>query len=81
LGVFTIRDYDAGRRAIHFYIRQTPLVPGRNYVFYATPPALQCMTAYFDYCRLKAENSDQLPEPGFLVLSSYGPIRVYRVST
>ena len=50
-------------------------------MFYAPPPALQCMTAYFDYCRLKAENSDQLPEPGFLVLSSYGPIRVYRVST
>lgn len=62
------------------YYSPTLAVSSRNYVFYATPPALQCMAAYFDYCRLKAEDSDQLPAPGFLLLSSYGPIRVYRVS-
>ena len=42
----------------------------RNYVFYAAPPALQCMQAYMDYCRLKASGSDILPRIGFLLTSS-----------
>lgn len=54
-------------------------LPGRNYVFYAAPPALQCMQAYMDFCRLKASGSDALPQMGFLLTSSYAPIRIYRV--
>jgi len=48
-------------------------------VFYAAPPALQCMQAYMDFCRLKAEGSNSLPQFGFLLTSSYAPIRIYRV--
>ena len=48
-------------------------------MFYAAPPALQCMQAYMDYCRLKASGSDILPQMGFLLTSSYAPIRIYRV--
>jgi len=51
----------------------------RNYVFYAAPPALQCMQAYMDFCRLKAQGSDMLPQFGFLLTSSYAPIRIYRI--
>lgn len=62
------------------YVNPAIAVSSRNYVFYAAPPALLCMRAYLDYCRLKATNSDQLPGTGYLLLSSYAPIRVYRVS-
>lgn len=62
------------------YVNPTLAVSSRNYVFYASPPALLCMRAYLDYCRLKATNSEQLPGTGYLLLSSYAPIRVYRVS-
>ena len=62
------------------YVNPTIAVSSRNYVFYAAPPALLCMRAYLDYCLRKATNSDQLPGTGYLLLSSYAPIRVYRVS-
>ena len=50
-------------------------------MFYAAPPALQCMSAYMDFCRLKAQGSNALPQMGFLLTSSYAPIRIYRVKT
>lgn len=62
------------------YYRPVIAVSSRNYVFYAAPPALQCMQAYLDYCRLKAQGANELPRMGFLLTSSYAPIRVYRVS-
>ena len=62
------------------YYRPVVAVSSRNYVFYAAPPALQCMEAYMEYCRLKALGSNELPSMGFLLTSSYAPIRVYRVS-
>jgi hypothetical protein len=55
-------------------------IHGRNYVFYAAPPALQCMEAYLDFCRLKnTPDTNELPKMGFLLTSSYAPIRIYRV--
>jgi len=50
-------------------------------VFYAAPPALQCMQAYMNFCRLKASDSNILPKMGFLLTSSYAPIRIYRIKT
>lgn len=52
----------------------------RNYVFYASPPALECMSAYLEYCYRSRNKLDQLPNAGFLLTSGYAPIRVYRVS-
>ena len=49
-------------------------------MFYAAPPALQCMEAYLDFCRLKnTPGTNELPRRGFLLTSSYAPIRIYRV--
>ena len=53
---------------------------GRNYVFYASPPALECLSAYLEYCYRSLNKLDQLPNAGFLLTSGYAPIRVYRVS-
>jgi len=47
----------------------------RNYVFYAVNPDLQVFEAYLDYCRDKTG----LPRLQLMALSSYGPLRVYRV--
>ena len=47
----------------------------RNYVFYAVSPALQIFSAYLKYC----SDRDSLPQFQFLILSSYGPLRIYRV--
>lgn len=60
--------------------KPTIAVSSRNYVFYASPPAIQCLRAYLDYCLAKAQDSNQNPKAGFLLLSSYAPIRIYRVS-
>ena len=59
--------------------RPTLAVSSRNYVFYASPPAIQCLRAYLDYCYAKAHDAKQNPKAGFLLLSSYAPIRIYRV--
>lgn len=73
---------DAGHVLIPFsyYVGQTQAVATRNFVFYAVPPALDCFQAYFEYCRNLVTNSTSLPRMGFLLTSSYAPIRVYRVS-
>jgi len=47
----------------------------RNYVFYAVSPALQTFDAYLQYC----SDREKLPLFQFIVFSSYGPLRVYRV--
>lgn len=49
-------------------------------MFYASPPALECMSAYLEYCYRSRNKLDQLPNAGFLLTSGYAPIRVYRVS-
>ena len=56
-------------------------VSSRNYVFYASPPDLQCMAAYLDYCYTRAHpETGKNFEAGFLLLSGYAGISVYRVS-
>jgi len=51
----------------------------RNYVFYASNPDMEVFSAYFEYCS-RSPNSDNLGRFGLLIKSSYGPIRIYRVS-
>ena len=48
----------------------------RNYVFYAVSPNLQIFQGYLDYC---LHGNDRLPQFQLMALSSYGPLRVYRV--
>jgi hypothetical protein len=48
----------------------------RNYMFYAVNPDLQVFEAYLDYCR---GDKAGLPRLQLMALSSYGPLRVYRV--
>ena len=48
----------------------------KNYVFYAVSPDMQIFAAYLDYC---ADPLGGLPQFQFMVTSSYGPLRVYRV--
>ncbi len=47
----------------------------RNYVFYAVSPAMQIFSAFLSYC----SDPDSLPQFQFVILSSYGPLRIYRV--
>jgi hypothetical protein len=47
----------------------------RNYVFYASNPDLQVFQSYLDYCR----DRSNLPKVQVMALSSYAPLRVYRV--
>jgi len=47
----------------------------RNYMFYAVNPDLQVFEAYLDYCRDKTG----IPRLQLMALSSYGPLRVFRV--
>ena len=49
-------------------------------MFYASPPALECLSGYLEYCYRSLNKLDQLPNAGFLLTSGYAPIRVYRVS-
>jgi len=47
----------------------------RNYVFYAVSPAMQIFSAFLNYC----SHPENLPQFQFIILSSYGPLRIYRV--
>lgn len=50
----------------------------RNYLFYASNPALgDAFSAYFEYC---AKSPNQLGKLGLLELTTDSPIRIYRVS-
>ena len=64
----------------NYHVGSTQAVSTRNFVFYAVPPALDCFTAYFEYCYNMAHNASSLPRMGFLLRSSYAPVRVYRVA-
>ena len=50
----------------------------RNYVFYASNPNLDVFGAYFEYCGGRSNGT--LARLGLLARSSFGPMRVYRVS-
>jgi hypothetical protein len=54
-------------------------VSSRNYVFYASNPAMDAFRAYFEYCNDK-QDPTKLGKMGLLLMSSYSPIRIYRVS-
>ena len=60
------REYSATR---------IPSTNSRDYVFYAVNPDLQVFRAYLDYCK----DRSRLPQIQLMALSSYGPLRVYRV--
>lgn len=75
-------DYsDASKVLIPYSYETTRIaaVNSRNYVFYASNPASDAFGAYFQYCR-DQNNPDKLGKMGLLLLSSYSPIRIYRVS-
>jgi hypothetical protein len=65
-GLVVPREYSATR---------VPSTNSRDYVFYAVSPDLQVFRAYLDYCR----DRTRLPQIQLMALSSYGPLRVYRV--
>ena len=50
----------------------------RDYVFYASNPSLDVFGAYFEYCSRKDTGS--LARMGLLAMSSFSPMRVYRVA-
>ena len=52
----------------------------RNYVFYASNPPMDVFGAYFSYCHIQKTDKSRLGKMGLLIMSSYSPIRVYRVS-
>lgn len=47
----------------------------RNFMFYAVNPDLQIFEAYLDYC----SDRTKLPRIQVMALSSYSPLRIYRV--
>ena len=49
------------------------------FFFYATNPDLTLFQAYFDFCTTKIAGGDELARVQLLLLSSYSPLRVYRV--
>jgi len=61
------------------YTSKMPAVTTRNYVLYASNPALDCFRAQFEYCENRRLGLADLPKIGFLLRSSYAPLRVYRV--
>ena len=73
--------FDDTRLLIPYSYQTTRIVAttSRNYVFYASNPSLDVFGAYFKYCS-RNKTSDDIPQFGLLLKSSYGPIRVYRVS-
>lgn len=54
----------------------TVAVSSRDFVFYAVNPAIEVFDAYLHYCR---NNGDQIDQFGLIMVSSYSPIRVWRV--
>jgi hypothetical protein len=54
-----------------------PATSSKNYVFYASNPDYNVFDAYFEYC---SKPAGELGKFGLLITSSYGPIRIYRVS-
>jgi len=54
----------------------TVAVSSRDYVFYAVNPATEVFDAYLHYCR---NNGNKIDQFGLIMVSSYSPIRVWRV--
>jgi hypothetical protein len=53
-------------------------VNSRDYVFYASNPSLDVFGAYFEYC--SRTDTASLARMGLLAMSSFSPMRVYRVA-
>ena len=53
-------------------------VNSRDYVFYASNPNLDVFGAYFEYC--SRQDKESLARMGLLAMSSFSPMRVYRVA-
>ena len=57
------------------YARQATLaVSSQYYVFYAVNPAMEVYDAYLKYCR-----HESFPQFGIIMVSSFSPIRIWRV--
>lgn len=54
----------------------TVAVSSRDFVFYAVNPAIEVFDAYLHYCQ---NNGDRIDQFGLIMMSSYSPIRVWRV--
>ena len=52
-------------------------VSSRDYVFFAVNPSVDVFRAYLDYCANRYK--DALPQFGLIMVSSYSPIRIWRV--
>ena len=72
---------DTTKLVIPYGYQNTPLVgtASSGYVFYASNPAMDVFDAYFEYCA-RGKNASSVPRFGYLLESSYSPIRVYRVA-
>ena len=76
-------QYTGGSRVLLPYSYQTMgivAVSSRNYVFYASNPDVSVFGAYLEYCSERKRGLDVLGRFGMMIASSYGPIRIYRVS-
>ena len=52
-------------------------VSSRDYVFFAVNPSVEVFGAYLDYCANRYKGT--LPQFGLIMVSSYSPIRIWRV--
>jgi len=76
-------QYTGGERVLLPYSYQTMGIvatSSRNYVFYASNPDASVFAAYLEYCHDREHNPNNLGKFGMMITSSYGPIRIYRVS-
>jgi len=52
-------------------------VSSRDYVFFAVNPSVEVFSAYLNYCQNRYKGT--LPQFGLIMVSSYSPIRIWRV--
>jgi hypothetical protein len=52
-------------------------VSSRDYVFFAVNPSVEVFSAYLNYCKNRYKGT--LPQFGLIMVSSYSPIRIWRV--
>ena len=70
------KQYPRDHLTIPYSRLGTIAVSSRDFVFYAVNPAIEVFDAYLHYCRNNGERIDQF---GLIMVSSYSPIRVWRV--
>ena len=73
-------DFKPDRAVLVPYSYQAGRVPAtttRGYLFYAVSPDLSVFEAFLDFCK----DPTKLPKFQFMILSSFGALRVYRVRT